>query len=107
MRPRTSRTTTMTRASPRPPLGAYPQSQLCDHLGKAPQSAKIKTTIRIVPSITFSPCQVLKSGAARCEATPAVSKDCAQQSDACSGYQNFLLHRTFLRQPSAVLRCND
>jgi len=44
----------MTSASPRPLLGAYPQSLLCDHLGSAPQSAKIKTTIKIVPSMVCS-----------------------------------------------------
>jgi hypothetical protein len=27
---------------------------LCDHLGKAPRSAKINITIKIVPSILFS-----------------------------------------------------
>jgi len=31
------------------------QSRLCDQLGIAPMSAKIKNTIKIVPSIAFSP----------------------------------------------------
>lgn len=45
---------TMTRTSPTPPVGAYPQLLLCDHVGSAPTSAKIKITINIVPIISNS-----------------------------------------------------
>src|SRR5579859_1457789 len=43
--------TTTTRISPRPPVGAYPQLRLWDHRGRAPRSARIRTTINIVPSM--------------------------------------------------------
>src|SRR5579864_1955288 len=46
--------TTMTRARPRPPVGKYPHCRLCDQRGKAPTSAKIKNTTKIVPSIFLS-----------------------------------------------------
>jgi hypothetical protein len=44
----------ITRISPTPPVGAYPQLRLWDHLGKTPRSAMIKITIKIVPSIVSS-----------------------------------------------------
>lgn len=54
MRPRTRRTTTTRRTNPTPPVGAYPQLLLCDHRGSTPRSARIKTTINIVPSMSCS-----------------------------------------------------
>jgi len=47
--------TTMTSVRPTPPDGTYPHWRLCDHRGMAPKSAMIKITIKIVPSIVFSP----------------------------------------------------
>ena len=47
---------TMARANPSPPEGKYPQFLLCDHLGSAPKSAKIKNTINMVPSMFCSFC---------------------------------------------------
>ena len=44
----------ITRISPTPPVGAYPQLRLWDHLGKTPRSAMIKITSKIVPSIVSS-----------------------------------------------------
>jgi hypothetical protein len=54
MRPRTTRTITIRMTIPTPPVGAYPQSRLCDHRGSAPRRAKIRTTIKIVPSMFCS-----------------------------------------------------
>lgn len=45
---------TMTRTSPSPPVGAYPQLLLCDQFGSAPTSANTKITINIVPIISDS-----------------------------------------------------
>ena len=48
--------TTIKTMSPSPPLGPYPQLRLCGHLGIAPNSIRIKTISRTVPSIIVSLC---------------------------------------------------
>lgn len=39
---------------PSPPLGPYPQLALWPQVGSAPTNARIRMTIRIVPSITVA-----------------------------------------------------
>jgi hypothetical protein len=43
--------TTTQKTSPKPPVGAYPRSRLCDQRGSAPISARTRITINMVPSI--------------------------------------------------------
>jgi hypothetical protein len=41
--------TTISRTSPNPPLGMYPQLLLYGQVGRAPSNNRTRTTIKIVP----------------------------------------------------------
>lgn len=54
MRPKTKRMITMSNTNPNPPLGSAPQLLLCDHVGSAPRSSRIKTTTKMMPSVDMT-----------------------------------------------------
>src|SRR5436190_2850845 len=47
-------TTRITKTSPSPPLGPYPQLRLCGQCGSAPSNMRMRITRRIVPNIGAS-----------------------------------------------------
>ena len=60
MRPIRSSKTRTSRISPTPPKGRYPQLLLCGHAGNAPNKAKTRITINIIPSNLRPSCSRLQ-----------------------------------------------